>query len=268
MNLDKELLEISKQYSAIFVGPVRDCAPFLEKVLDNVNNIGSLFKHYTCVFVESDSTDNSLDILKRNSETKKNFFTISLQKLEPTIPSRTIRIATARNVGIEFCEKNNLFDNHDFYIQMCVDDVNGQDIDLNGVLSCFKYDLNTWDGMTANQNKYYDLWTLRKEGWLNYDCWYELTRNKPDFMSQDDAYNILIGSKFIKIPKNYGLIEVDSAHGGLSIYKSSMAKGCNYKGFNEENMFEESDIMEFCRGIKAKGGKIFINSEMINVPDN
>ena len=50
----KDLKEITKQYSAVFVGPVRNCAPFLDDVLNNIERIGSLFKSYTCVFVESE----------------------------------------------------------------------------------------------------------------------------------------------------------------------------------------------------------------------
>lgn len=260
--------EIMKQYSAVFVGPVRNCGQFLNKIFFNIERIGSLFKSYSAVFVESDSTDDSLDILKAKANLNPNFRVITLGNLEPTIQSRTIRIATARNEGIKYCENEGLLDSHEYYIQMCVDDVNAEPIDLNGILSCFKYPVNDWVGMTANQNTYYDLWTLRKEGWLNYDCWYELTRNKPDYMPRDDAYNILIGSRFIKLPKHYGLIEVDSAHGGLSIYRSDYAKGCRYKGFDEKTNFEESDIIEFCRNIKFKGGKIFINTEMINISNN
>lgn len=263
----QKLKEITKKHSIVFVGPVRNCGNFLDKIFNNIERIGSLFKSYSCVFVESDSVDNSLELLNDYAKNNPNIHVISLGVLEGKIPSRTARIATARNVGIDFCEKNGILDTHEFYVQMCVDDVNAQEIDLEGILSCFKYDLDDWDGMTANQNRYYDLWTLRCKGWLDYDCYYELG-HRPSYMSYDDAVNIFIGSRFIRIPKNHGLIEVEAAHGGLSIYKSSIAKGCRYKGFSEQNGFEESDIMEFCRDVKRKGGKIFINSEMINIKDN
>lgn len=253
--------------TALFVGPVRNCSLFLDGIFKNIENLGRHFKSYSAIFVESDSTDNSLEILKTYAEQNPNIFIISLGNLEPEIKSRTLRIATARNVGIDFAETNGLLDSHDLYIQMCVDDVNSKPMDIDGVLSCFDYDVTNWAGMTANQRTYYDLWTLRKEGWLNYDCWYELY-NRPSYMDYQTAYNILIGSRHIKIPKDFGLIEVDSAHGGFSIYKSEFAKGCRYLGVNRETNFEESDIVEFCRGIRRKGGKIFINSKMINIPDN
>jgi glycosyltransferase involved in cell wall biosynthesis len=256
-----------KEYSVVFVGPVRNCGRYLRDVFKNIERIGSLFKSYSCVFVESDSTDNSLEILEEYSKVNPNVFVASLGDLEPRIQSRTLRIATARNCAIQICEEKGLLDTHDFYVQLCVDDVMAQEMDLEGIKSCFKYDISEWDCMTANQNTYYDLWTLRKKGWLDYDCWYEV-HARPDYMSFEDAKNIFVQSRFIKIPKNYGLIEVDSAHGGFSIYKSSIVKGCRYRGYNEKNNFEESDIISFCEGVKAKGGKIFINSELINIKDN
>lgn len=263
----KDLREITKQYSVVFVGPVRNCGKFLPDVFKNIEKIGNLFKSYKCVFVESDSTDNTLQVLEDYSKKNDNIVTITLGKLEQRIDSRTIRIATARNAGIQFCEENGIFDTHEYFIQIDVDDVSAQEMDDDAILSCFKYDVNEWAGMTANQNTYYDLWTLRKEGWLNYDCWYAV-HARPDYMSLEDAKNIFVGSRFIKIPKDYGLIEVESAHGGLSLFRSSMAKGCRYKGYNSETNFEESDLLEFNRNIRAKGGKIYINSEMINIKDN
>jgi glycosyltransferase involved in cell wall biosynthesis len=261
-----ELLNISKKYSAVFVGPVRNCGPFLKDVLENIERMGSLFKSYTCVFVESDSTDNSLELLKEYAEGKNNVNVISLGNIAPQIPSRTQRIAAARNVGIEFCEKNGLLDNHDFYIQMCVDNVNADKIDLDGVLSCFKYDINQWDCMTANQkSNYYDIWTLRCKDWIDYDCWWEVDFNRPWYMSREQSVNLHVSSRAIYLPKELGLIEVDSAHGGLSIYKSYIARGCRYFGVHPSRKAEESDIMSFCRGVRVKGGRIFINSEMINL---
>lgn len=260
-----DVREIAKQYSVVFAGPVRNCGPFLHDILRNIDRIGSLFKSYSCVFVESDSTDNSLQLLADYGKDKNNINVISLGNIAPQIPSRTQRIAAARNVAIDFCEQNNLLDTHDFYIQMCVDDVNAQEIDLDGILSCFKYDVDKWDCMTANQkSNYYDIWTLRCKNWIDYDCWYEVDYNRPPFMTREQAVNIHVNCRSLYLPKELGLIEVDAAHGGLSIYKSSIAKGCRYEGVHPSRTAEESDIMSFCRGVKEKGGKIFINCEMIN----
>lgn len=263
--MNEKLKEIAKQHSAVFVGPVRNCAPFLKEVLHNIERIGSLFKSYSCVFVESDSTDNSFDLLKEYALSHENVYVMSLGNLEEQVKSRTCRIGIARNQAIKFCEDNKLLDSHDFYIQMCVDDVNAQEIDLDGILSCFKYDMNVWDAMTANQeNYYYDIWTIRHPDWVPFDCWHEVN-NRPRFMTRDQAVQIFVISRQLKLDKSLGIIEVDAAHGGLSIYKSSIVKGCRYGGIHPNKREEESDIMQFCRDVRAKNGKIFINTEMINM---
>jgi hypothetical protein len=45
--------------------------------------------------------------------------------------------------------------------------------EIKGFFTCWDYPLDSWDVMTANQEKeYYDIWTLRstKLG-CNFDCW-------------------------------------------------------------------------------------------------
>lgn len=263
--MNENLLQISKKYSAVFVGPVRNCAKFLTDVIDNIEKIGSLFESYSIVFVESDSSDNSLDILKEYANKKNNVYLLTLGNIEDKIPSRTRRIAVNRNVGIEFCENSGLLEKHDFYIQLCVDDVNSQPINLDAILSCFKYDLSIWDCMTANQKEYYyDIWTLRCNDWVNFDCW-EKVLTRPKYMSREKAIEAYVISRQLTLDESCGIIPVDASHGGLSIYKSSFAKGCRYNGIHSNGIMEESDIMSFCRDFKSKGGKMFINPEMINM---
>jgi len=253
-----------KELSVVFVGPTRDSSGNLTKIFENIERIGGLFKSFSCVFVESDSSDNTLEILKNYKSGRDNIHILSLGKLEDRINSRTCRIATARNVGIEYCEQNNILDTHDYYIHMCVDDVNSEKIEEEDFLSCFKYDISSWEGMTANQLNYYDIWCLRAKGWVENDCWYAI-HNRPSYMSYDEAFIMYVGSKFIQIPKNYGLIEVDAAHGGFGIYKSSFAKGSRYRGSSEAGNAEECDLVNFCSDVKKKGGRIFINSELMNM---
>lgn len=253
-----------KQLSVVFVGPTRDSSGELHKIFENIERIGGLFKSYSCVFVESDSNDNTLDVLKQYKGDKENVHVISLGRLQSRIPSRTCRIAVARNVGIEYCEQTGILDSHDYYIHMCIDDVNTEKMEEEDFLSCFKYDTSTWEGMTANQLNYYDIWCLRAKGWVEQDCWYAIN-NRPAYMSYDEAFIMYVGSKFLKIPKNYGLIEVEAAHGGFGIFKSSFAKGSRYRGVNEAGTAEECDLVNFCNDVRKKGGRIFINSQLINM---
>lgn len=256
--------EIVKSYNVVFVGPVKNCGKYLPQVLDNIKRIGSLFNSYSCVFVENNSTDNSLEILKSFSENTDNVTILSLGDLDSKVFSRTCRIAIARNVGVEFCENSGIFDTHQYYISINMDNTNAEIMLEEDFLSCFKYDVNTWEVMTANQTNYFDIWCLRCDNWVVDDCW-DRIRNKPPYMSIEEAHKIHVRSKFLKIPKSYGLIEVDAAYGGFGIYKSDFVKGSRHRGTNADFTAEECDLVNFCYDIKQKGGRIFINSELINV---
>ena len=44
-------------------GPVKNCGPYLSKILDNMEKIGSLFEDYKILIYYDKSTDNTLSIL-------------------------------------------------------------------------------------------------------------------------------------------------------------------------------------------------------------
>jgi len=48
----------------IFACAVRNCEQYLDAVCSNIFNLGSLFKEYKIIFVESDSSDRTIEILK------------------------------------------------------------------------------------------------------------------------------------------------------------------------------------------------------------
>jgi len=45
-------------------GPVKNCGPYLQKVLDNMEKIGSIFDDYQIIIYYDKSSDNTLNILK------------------------------------------------------------------------------------------------------------------------------------------------------------------------------------------------------------
>ena len=53
-------------------GTVRNCGPYLKKVLENIEKIGSIFDDYKIVFYYDNSTDNTLEILKNNKKPEIN----------------------------------------------------------------------------------------------------------------------------------------------------------------------------------------------------
>ena len=111
-------------------------------------------------------------------------------------------------------------------------------------------DVDNWDALFANQkNDYYDIWALRKEKFFNED--FSLTNNKEIIDDRPD----LPGGKFIS---------VNSAFGGISVYKlSSIPTQCNYVGSYSSGR-EKCEHVEFNECIKNSGGKMYINTSFYN----
>jgi glycosyltransferase involved in cell wall biosynthesis len=252
-------------HKAVFVSPVKNCEEYISNTIKNIVNVANIFSDYLIIFIESDSTDNSLAILNSESEKNNKINVFTLGNLSETFSSRTKRLEVARNYGLDICIQNKLFDFFDYYVSFDSDDVN-KDITPEAVLSCFNYPTDSWDVMCANQEIYYDYWALRCKGWLEEDCWYKI-KNRPFFMSSDQALAIYLKSRVISIPEDFGLIEVDAAYGGFSIFKTSIIINSNarYNGVHDDGINEQCDTFPFVQTIKNYGGKIFINSAMINM---
>jgi hypothetical protein len=67
----------------------------------------------------------------------------------------------------------------------------------------------------------------------------------------------------INLPREAEWLEVDSAFGGLAIYKKSIMSQGSYIGLYD-NGIEVCEHVPFHFGIRQKDGKIFINPRLIN----
>ncbi len=76
-------------------GPVKNCGVYLQKVLENMAKIGSLFDNYQIIIYYDKSSDNTLDILKKYQE--KNTKIIFYVNQKPVSPFRTHNLGIARN---------------------------------------------------------------------------------------------------------------------------------------------------------------------------
>lgn len=136
-------------------GPIKNCEPFLDKVLENIEKIGSLFKEYEiCIFYD-ESSDNSLHKLieYRKDNPRLNLY---INKKQKSL-YRTHNIAYARNYCLKYVIKNK--DKYPFFIMMDFDDVNCKNINTSILPKYFER--NDWDALSFNTSpKYYDIWGL------------------------------------------------------------------------------------------------------------
>ena len=243
------------------VGLARNCE---QTISDDIHRINKALKDAASVvwlIVESDSNDDTVQKLENLQSEIPNFHFATLGKLADTIPKRTDRISHCRNYYAEELRNNPSFSNVDYVVVADLDGLNNK-LTKEAFESCWRRD--DWDMCAANQaGPYYDIWALRHKEWCPDDCWAQykfLNTYRLDFERNLWAS---VYSKMITIPKETEWLEVDSAFGGLAIYKKKMFDDCKYVGITEAGE-EFCEHVYFHRILKANGAKLFINPQFIN----
>ena len=214
------------------------------------------------IIVESNSTDNSIEVLINHSKQHDCLQIETLKNTGSSSEFRTEKLARARNKYIdvfnEIREKSNVH-----YLVVC--DLNNlnKEINIDSVRSCFQSE-SVWAAQTANQNgPYYDIWALRHKYWNDYDCWERYEVLKEIYTNSTLALWDSVYSRMINIPKTSPWIKVDSAFGGLAIYDSTYLSGCRYIGVSTTGK-QVCEHLSFNESILKNGGSIFINPSFIN----
>ncbi len=244
----------------LIAGTVRNCEKTLK---DSINCLDNAFKFASKIeylLIESDSQDDTIDCLNWIHDRKKNFNFKSLGKLRHTIPERTKRIAFCRNEYLKYF-RSEKYSEVQYLVVADFDGILTENNETNYKSSFKNLD---WDVCTANcSDYYYDVYALRHPYWSPNDCWIAAKENERIGFSKYQSIDYSVHSRMIKLNKYLSFIEVDSAFGGLAIYKtSSIPKNAKYVGENKNN----NPICEhviFHKFIKDSGGKIFINPAMI-----
>jgi hypothetical protein len=200
-------------------GPVKNCGPYLKKVLDNMEKIGSLFDDYKIVIYYDTSSDNTLDILKDYQ--KKHPKMLFYVNKKTASSYRTHNIAIARNFCLNYVRNNK--DNFPFFIMMDCDDVNCKDVNVDILKKYLHRD--DWDGLSFNTNpKYYDIWGLSI---------YPYCFSYNHFENNVEYYNIMqnyIDKLLKKAKQDNKLVECISSFNGFSLYRTAKFLNTYYDG--------------------------------------
>ncbi len=210
--------------------------------------------------VESDSEDDTPFLLAALAREMETFAFRGLGQLRGRWPERTQRLALCRNHYLSELRSPRHQD---------VDVVVIADFD--GVCNVFSQEAwqstwirDDWDVCTANQKGlYYDIWALRHPEWCPDDCWQRFRLLCASGMVPTEALHQAVHSRMIHIPVDSDWIEVDSAFGGLAIYRRTALLAGRYTGISSggEAICEHVSLHQRIRG---DGGKIFINQRLIN----
>ncbi len=237
------------------------------------------FQSVKFFLVESDSRDSTVKILNECKFEDENFDFISLGILKNSIPDRIERIRFCRNKYVEEIRRTQRTQDWDFVI---VADMDGMNRAISE--SAIQKTLNSnkdWDACFANQTfGYYDVFALRATNWLEENCFSTLNRlksNKPFVSRSNSGYLYFleafqhfdklrveaIYSKMKRINPSDDWIRVNSAFGGLGIYRPQLFLNFDYS-FQQLEPGIYSEHLDFHLKCVANGANFFINPKLIN----
>jgi len=247
--------------SLLVVGLVRNCESVLahdvKKISAALEGVSSL----QWFVVESDSVDKTVSVLQDLKAKSGDFQFVSLGDIRQDFPERTERLAHCRNFYLTELSTNPKYANVDLVMMVDLDGINSK-FSRDGFESCFHR--TDWDACFANQRApYYDIWALRHPLWSPVDCWEQYkflntVRNNRRLNRQASVY-----SKMIRIPAKSPWIQVDSAFGGLAIYRAGVLKDVYYSGVSGLGK-AQSEHVALNLELVRRGHLLFINPGLIN----
>mgnify|MGYP002651887698 CR=1 FL=1 len=249
--------------AVLIVGLARDCAAHLEFDVRRLSAAFAGAREVRWLVVESDSRDATPRQLERLG-TGGRFHVRCLGALEPGIPSRAARIAHCRNVYLDAIRADPAFAHVDYVVVADLDGINTL-VTRQGVESCWMRD--DWDMVAANQRApYYDVWALRHPVWSPNDCWAQVRWFTARGMDRQAALFACVYARMIPIAAHEPWIEVDSAFGGLAIYRREMfaaERDARYNGLTRDGA-EICEHVPFHHTLRDEGARLFINPALIN----
>lgn len=246
--------------SILVVGCIRNGEKNIITDLNLIQKAISNFKKKFFLIIESDSIDNTKNILIDCEKKIENFKSISLGSIRNNFKMRCDRIAHCRNIYVEKINNDEIYKKVDLILVVDLDGINNL-LSQQSIQSCFERD--DWDAVFANQKKaYYDVYALRHKYWSPTDCREEL--NFFDKFRKSRSYNYWhsVYSKMIEIPENADWIKVNSAFGGAAIYKRKCFENNFYSG-----KFDNKEVCEhvsFNENLAKRDLKLYICPKFIN----
>lgn len=253
------LLPPPRQSHFLVVGLARNASKTLANDVARTAHVLGFAARISWLVIESDSSDDTVDVLETLCSETENFRYLSLGDLRRTLPQRTARIAHCRNTALDEIAAH--YGDVDYVILSDMDNLNTR-LTEAGVLSCWSRE--DWGAVTANQSgRYHDIWALRHEDWCPNDCWRQnafFTRHGVGYAWARLASVYL---KMIRIPQDAPWIEVQSAFGGFAIYTREAITSGRYTGLYPDGS-EWCEHVPFHGELRAAGHKVFINPALIN----
>ncbi len=244
--------DIALESNVLICGIARNVEKILPYTLARIETLGSFFQSYGTYIFENDSTDRTLNVLKKWASEKDNR-TVESERFDPppfTDPRGRIRrhyMARARNKYLDFIRFVSLRSLIDYVIIVDMDLLGGWS--YHGVLNSLGQP-TYWDMIGSNSLCYIE----HEKEWhkLFYDSWAFRPLDHPKAIEDQEA-NLFIFNR------GEAMIKVNSCFGGLGIYKTH----CMTEDFNYTD--EDCDHPTLHNELVKKGYQIFLNPSQITL---
>lgn len=228
------------QHSIVIAGLVRNLEKELEKNITKLIAFGKKAKHYKIVLFENDSTDNTKEILSQLSKNNDNIIvrmeTFNRKQFGQTRETeRTEALAEYRNQLL-----NTIKEQYSDYDYVVVTDTDFVDFSLSGCYNSFGWlgrhpDVDAIAGNSFELKKVFSpdgpdsLWNY--DSWAYRPSWWTYTLSST-FVNYDPMlwFGIWIP------PVGSSIFAVNSAFGGMCIYKTKMFISGEYSGYDCEHV--------------------------------
>jgi len=223
-----------------FCGPVKNCGPYLNKVFENIEKLGSLFNDYRIIIYYDKSNDDTLQKLKDYQIKNPKLLFYVNQKLASKF--RTHNLAIARNWCLNYVRQNKEY--FPFFIMMDFDDVNCKEVNPISLEKYLKRE--DWDALSFNTSpKYYDIWALSI---------YPFCFSYNHFQNNVQNYNIIqvyVSHLLNNLPPDQ-LLPCISAFNGFSIYRTDKFLNTYYDGRIRLDLIPKENLVAHMKVAKSK----------------
>jgi hypothetical protein len=249
------------QQELLVVGLARNCSGTLPGEVQRLRTALPGFRRVRWFVVESDSEDDTVAVLRQLEQEVPDFGFRSFGTLRTALPLRTQRIAHCRNAYLDHLRQDPACARVGYVV---VADLDGANTHLTAAAMASCWQRDDWAACTANQaGAYYDVWALRHPLWSPGDCWAQARFLTSHGQDEERAKMATIFSRMITLAPGSPWLEVDSAFGGLAIYRAEALRVGRYEGLSPQGE-EICEHVSLHAALRAQGGRIFINPALIN----
>lgn len=251
---------------ANILGVVRNGGVELGKTLERINALRGRLLSSKVIIATNDNSDDTHQQLIDFAREDHSVYVLNLDGLIITHPDRVDRIAAARNAVL-----SRLFSLDEIEPFCVVLDLDGpcSNLDERSVTKALCRDDVEWEGLFANpQTAFYDLYALRCPNWCECDVWKEVdAARKPLFFRRRWRRELIRQKVFGRqyhIPTSFPAIPVDSAFGGLAIYRTGALNGLTYSS-RLENGEQVCEHVSLHNRMRARGARLFIDPGLTTI---